>query len=228
MPSSTCVKPLVLSAVVLALASVACARTKPDFGTLPRVVVTMGEEPEEALPKKVPTAASNKETKVAHDAPDPPPISTTEQLDFVLRFDKGELSVVSKTPIALPLDTPSVRQVGRFSFELFVGSILLERVRFDFPLLGAGAPEGEDAWEQGLTAETKVRIPYVDRATRARILDRKTRKVLEIPWTLEREPTSISPDSRSGAAPSKPPPESQSPSASEKNAPQEDKNSISH
>jgi hypothetical protein len=62
---------------------------------------------------------------------------------------------------------------------------LLERIRFDFPLLGAGAPEENDALEGGLTTETKVRIPWSDRANHARILDRKTRKSVEIPWPPE-------------------------------------------
>jgi hypothetical protein len=44
--------------------------------------------------------------------------------------------------------------MGRFAFEFFIGPTLIERVRFYFPLLGAGAPEDNDVLEGGLTTQT--------------------------------------------------------------------------
>lgn len=176
---------------LVALLLLGCNRQRPDFGTLPRVEVPFGESPNPAAKPIPPAKAKPKAPKPPSDPPDPPPLIQKEQIDFVLLFDKGEISVRSHKDVVLKLDTPSDRRVGRFAFEFFVGPTLIERVRFDFPLLGAGAPEDNDLLEGGLTTETKVRVPNAARATHARILDRKTRKIVAIDW----------PPASNGAAP---------------------------
>jgi hypothetical protein len=185
-----------LGIALTAAVSLGCNRQKPDFGTLPRVIVPFGEtasEPAEAQaipqPSKDAPVKPQDEEQVSVDAADPPPLVTKEQIDFVFKFDKGAISVLSFERKMLALKTPTDRRVGRFAFELFIGSTLLERVRFDFPLLGAGTPQEEDALEGGLTTQTNVRIPWSERANRARILDRKTRNSVEIVWPPEASPT---------------------------------------
>jgi hypothetical protein len=104
------------------------------------------------------------------------------QIDYELEFNKGEVSILSQRTLHLTAPQSTPRRLGRFAFELWTGTQLIERVRFDFPLLGASQPGEEDAIESGLVSRASVRIPASARATRARILDRKTRKAVMVPW----------------------------------------------
>lgn len=159
-----------------------CGRSRPDFGTLPRV-----EIPIEKKPEQDPTLFQDEEDeedvpRVSSDPPDPPPLRMTSQIDYELEFNKGEVSIVSQRSLDLAAPQSTPRRLGRFAFELWSGAQLIERVRFDFPLLGASQPGEEDRLEAGLMSRTTVRIPASARATRARILDRKTRKAVMVPW----------------------------------------------
>jgi hypothetical protein len=86
--------------------------------------------------------------------------------------------------------------MGRFALELFEGNALIERVRFDFPLLGA--PEALDAGltpAPSLTQKLRTRIgvvfPATLRGTRLELLDRATGRRWSIPWPpRDREPES--------------------------------------
>lgn len=160
-----------------------CHSARPDYGTLPTVVVPFGGEGSREDVTPVPPQQTKLSPEpVVTDLPDPKPLSTTHQFDFIVDFNKGEVSVASSERIELALAAPSSRRLGRFAFELWNGAQLIERVRFDFPLLGAGAPADDDVMEKGLTTQAKVRIPETSRANSARILDRKTRNVVNIPW----------------------------------------------
>jgi hypothetical protein len=91
--------------------------------------------------------------------------------------------------VELPRPTPTARMMGRFAVELYVGHELIDRVRFNFPLLGAG-DFGEDAtrwdappsFERGLSAGAAVMIPHSERATRAMVVDRATGRRWPIAW----------------------------------------------
>lgn len=160
------------------LLSLACAG-QPDYGTLPVISVPLEDE---QVHETTPVPEKKKPALVSRDLPDPPPVSSTHQLRYVIAFTKGALSVRSVERVELEHETPTVRRVGRFALELWVGKKLLERVRFDFPLLGATEREGDQAIENGLSTQTQVMIPELDQALRARILDRKTRRVVELDW----------------------------------------------
>ncbi len=171
--------PFLLSAWLLCTAG--CSSAQPDFGTLPNVQVKFDEpgETREAVP--VPKPEKEPEP-VSVDPPDPAPITSQDQLDYLFAFEKGEVEVLSHRKVRLAHPESTVRRVGRFAVEFRVGSQLLERVRFDFPLLGATEVEGDQAIENGLSTQKRVRVPFVERATSVRVLDRKTRKVVELPW----------------------------------------------
>ena len=69
--------------------------------------------------------------------------------------------------------------MGRFAIELFEGPTLIERVRFDFPMLGP--PEPLDAGymappslQKNLTTRIGVMFPAVNRGTRLELWDRAT------------------------------------------------------
>lgn len=123
-------------------------------------------------------------------APDPVPLTEAIQWEYALDYSKGVLRVRSVRRVELRQAVPTARRMGRFAFEIWIGKELVDRVRFDFPLLAADAPpEGvrRPLHEQarfGPKAETQARIlvPASDRATRALIVDRQTGAVTEVPW----------------------------------------------
>jgi len=121
--------------------------------------------------------------------PDPPPLVTRHQWVLDLAYRAGEVSLQGARRIALPRPTPTARMMGRFAVELYVGRELVDRMRFNFPLLGAGEI-GDDttswsappSFERGLSASTAVMIPHSERATRALIVDRATGRQWPVPW----------------------------------------------
>jgi hypothetical protein len=80
--------------------------------------------------------------------------------------------------------------MGRFAIELWIGRELIERVRFDFPLLAAEDKPKAGAKHAGempnFAAATRVSqsvlVPASRRATRALLIDRATGKTEALPW----------------------------------------------
>jgi hypothetical protein len=129
--------------------------------------------------------------------PDPAPLAAKTQWVFDLRWDRGDpwLLGVRKVELDAPRATP--RAMGRFALELFEGPTLIERVRFDFPLLGvpettdAGAGAvGSAAAAPSLTQKLRTRVgvffPATARGTRLELWDRATGRRWSLPWP---EPT---------------------------------------
>lgn len=164
---------------------------RPDFGTFPQV-----EVPIEKKPEQDPTLFQDdkkEEDSVSTDLPDPTPLRMEDQVDYEIRFNKGEVTIVSTTLVSLDAPRSTPRKIGRFAFELWTGAQLVERLRFDFPLLGASSGEEKDVIEAGLVTSTKIRIPRAARASSARILDRKTRREISVPWPPEPDPSAKTP-----------------------------------
>lgn len=170
-----------------------CQPKAPDMTSMPRFVVpfdgvTDGSNPHAEpvpQPKKTatePAVVPEAQLAKAADLPDPPAASYSEFIHYELQFSRGEVIVLSVESFRPQNPMMAERRMGRFAFELFVGPELLERVRFDFPLLGATTQTEPDPLESGLTSQIQVQIPNVIRATSARVLDRKTRRVVELAW----------------------------------------------
>jgi hypothetical protein len=73
--------------------------------------------------------------------------------------------------------------MGRFALELFEGPTMIERVRFDFPMLGA--PEMTDAavkLEPKLRTRIGVLFPATKRGTRLELWDRARNQRFQLPW----------------------------------------------
>ncbi len=112
-------------------------------------------------------------------APDPLPLSMAEQWQYQLLFQNGTPSVehVEKQILPKPISTP--RRMGRFALELWIGHELIERVRFDFPLLAAEERPGvtrrplHDAPSLAPHAIARIRVslPASPRATRLLLVD---------------------------------------------------------
>jgi hypothetical protein len=106
---------------------------------------------------------------------------------FDLRWDRGDIWLVAVHPLDLPAPQATPRAMGRFAIELFEGAALLERVRFDFPLLGA-LEVSDGGWNSApsLTEKLRTRIgvvfPTAGRGTRLELVDRATNRRWSLPW----------------------------------------------
>jgi hypothetical protein len=122
--------------------------------------------------------------------PDPPPLSERARWLYEIRYDRG--TVQAGTPALECLDhpEPSARRMGRFAFELWIGAALIERIRFDFPLLAAEVPRSgtrrplheDPSFAPGARVSIRLQVPASSRATRAQILDRATGQATPVDW----------------------------------------------
>lgn len=122
--------------------------------------------------------------------PDPPAMHERMQWVLDLKYDKGDLYLLGTRKIdqGSPQETP--RAMGRFAIELFEGPTLIERVRFDFPFLGAEmAPDAgyktPPRLEPKLVTRIGVLFPATSRGTRLELWDRATDRRWPLPWPPE-------------------------------------------
>lgn len=123
--------------------------------------------------------------------PDPEPLRLREQWEYELVWDAGELRVASVRAREFPSPIVSARRMGRYALELWIGAELVERVRFDFPLLALASAASADRRQslsapieidRGAHVTQRVLVPASPRARRAHIVDRATSKVLVLTW----------------------------------------------
>jgi hypothetical protein len=131
--------------------------------------------------------------------PDPPAMSERYQWVFDLRWDRGDVYLleIHKVDMIAPHATPRV--MGRFALELYEGPTLIERVRFDFPMLGV--PEPADAgfktpprFEPKLKTRIGVLFPATKRGTKLELWDRARDVRWQLPWPPTEGPVTA-PDS---------------------------------
>jgi hypothetical protein len=126
--------------------------------------------------------------KITKTPADPAPTLERAQWIFDLRFDKGEVFLLGVHRFELPAPQLTPRAMGRFAVELFEGPALIERVRFDFPMLGAGDSQRGDAgkwtpsFEKKLVSRIGVMFPATSRGTRLELWDRATDTRWTLPW----------------------------------------------
>jgi hypothetical protein len=150
------------------------------------------EDPRKAKPVASGEAAGDAGASAERQAapPDPPPLVSRAQWLYRFVYKRGDVTVahVEKKEFERPVATE--RRVGRFAVELWVGQELVERVRFDFPLLAADpAPEGRKqslratpAFGPGAETSREVAVPASDRATRAVLVDRLNGHTTPLAW----------------------------------------------
>jgi hypothetical protein len=123
--------------------------------------------------------------------PDPPAITEKTQWVFELRWDAGDPYLVGVNRIELPAPQATPRAMGRFAVELYEGKTLLERVRFDFPGLGAGLVDPQPGkkkpvdFEKKLKSRIGVLVPATKRGTRLELWDRASDRRWSLPWPIE-------------------------------------------
>jgi hypothetical protein len=109
---------------------------------------------------------------------------------YEIVYDRGELRVASVTERRFRVPVVTARRMGRFAIELWIGRELVERVRFDFPLLaaepvrdGGRRPLHEPpTFAPGAIVSRRVLVPASPRATRALLIDRATGATQLLPW----------------------------------------------
>jgi hypothetical protein len=126
-------------------------------------------------------------------APDPVAKPSRDQWIFEISARGGKVAIDSVTPqtFAKPAETPRV--VGRFALELYIGRELLDRVRFDVPLMGAENTVGnrnnlpKPRFDQNVTAHVKARMADNPRAAYLLIVDRETGDSQKLLWPPEKD-----------------------------------------
>lgn len=127
--------------------------------------------------------------------PDPEPLRQAEQYEYELVYERGEVRVASVRRVTYPNPVVTARRMGRYAIELWIGPELVERVRFDFPLVAADEfpqPSGRSSSPPplnlgaGATSRQKILVPAAERARRAVLVDRATNARIELPWPPDR------------------------------------------
>lgn len=117
---------------------------------------------------------------------DPTPLVERSQWVFDLRWDRGDVWLLGINPLELAAPQATPRAMGRFALELFEGPALLERVRFDFPLLGPPEPDGGPGPRLSFSPKLRTRVgvvfPATARGTRLELWDRATNRRWSLPW----------------------------------------------
>ncbi len=117
---------------------------------------------------------------------DPTPLVERSQWVFDLRWDRGDVWLLAVNPLELAAPQATPRAMGRFALELFEGPALVERVRFDFPLLGPPEPDGGQGPKLSFGRQLRTRVgvvfPATARGTRLELWDRGTNRRWSLPW----------------------------------------------
>ncbi len=182
-------------AMLLSVPVAACGSQVSPKGAGFSLPVSFAEgKNEEAKPVASPSVAASEPASALKDhggPPDPKPLVTEHYIRYQFRYKKRVLSLLSAEPFELKEPVESVRQLGRFAVELWIGQELVERIRFDFPLLvedpSADAPA---LFERGATVDHIVLVPRSERATRAVLVDRAGSR-WRLPWPQDRPETVV-------------------------------------
>jgi hypothetical protein len=184
-----------------------------------------------ATPRPLPPAASVTPSASTNAAPsttprpsppDPEPLRTPKQYELRLVYENGRITVEAVRALTFRQPVVTARNMGRFALELWIGQELIDRVRFDFPLLGVEEPKAskrkrlyEPPSFGGKLAAT-VLVPASTRVRLAVILDRATGKETELSWppTVTAPPAAPTPSSVAPAPSVAPTPSSVAPASS--------------
>jgi len=124
-------------------------------------------------------------------APDPAPHASRTQWVFDVSAVAGKISLESAKSVTYDKPAETARVVGRFALELYVGRELLDRVRFNVPLMGAEGSEGnrnhlpKPRFEQNVTTRMTVQMADNPRAAYLLLVDRQTGETQKLSWPPE-------------------------------------------
>jgi hypothetical protein len=121
-------------------------------------------------------------------SPDPPAHPSKKQWTLEIAARAGKVSAERATSALLKQPAESPRVLGRFALELYVGPELLDRVRFNVPLMGNGPVEHSTkrAYHNPdtdlVTTSLKVRLADNPRAAYLVLVDRFTEERQRFEW----------------------------------------------
>src|SRR6187399_3793230 len=93
------------------------------------------------VPAPVPSAEPVAPARFTSDPPDPQPLRIADQYEYTFHYENEKIRLAAVRPVRFEKPVVTARRVGRFAVELWIGHELIDRVRFDFPLLAASQPE---------------------------------------------------------------------------------------
>ncbi len=121
-------------------------------------------------------------------APDPPVHASKKQWTLEIAAREGKVSAQRATASTLAKPAESPRVIGRFALELYVGHVLLDRVRFNVPLMGDGPVEHSSKRTyhnpdtDKVTTKLVVRVADSPRAAYLVLVDRVTEERQRFEW----------------------------------------------
>jgi hypothetical protein len=123
-------------------------------------------------------------------APDPPGYASKKQWTFDVTYRDGKASITRVGSTLLDRPTTTARVIGRFAIELWVGKELLDRIRFDVPLLDDDPKmhrKGPLSGPRFVNVSTRLKARMVDnpRATYVVLLDRASGQSERFWWPPE-------------------------------------------
>jgi hypothetical protein len=132
----------------------------------------------------------------AGDPPDPEALRLARQFEYELIYERGKVRIGGVRALRFAEPVVTRREMGRWAIELWIGRELVERVRFDFPLVAAEEPRagarrslGEPpSFAEGAVVSRQVLVPASPRARRALLVDRATGERQELPWPPDEPP----------------------------------------
>ncbi len=142
--------------------------------------------------RRVDAGADSRDAGPGRDAtaaipPDPPAMDERMQWVFDLRWERGEVYLIEIKKVDMGGAHATPRVMGRFALELYEGPTLVERARFDFPMLGSVEPT-DGGWNAPARFEPKLKtrigvlFPATRRGTRLELWDRARNKRWPLAW----------------------------------------------
>lgn len=138
-----------------------------------------------------------------------------EQWEYQVVFADGAARVEGVVHRTLAKAVATPRRMGRFALELWIGHELIDRVRFDFPMIAAEERPGvrrrplHDTPSLAAHAIGRVRVslPASPRATRLMLVDRAlpSDRAQELPWPPDRDGPVLAPAAVPASAAPAPP-----------------------
>lgn len=121
-------------------------------------------------------------------ASDPTPVPSRKQWSIEVAAHGPKVSVDRVTSVTVDRPTETVRVVGRFALELYVGQTLLDRVRFNVPLVDDEAPGATKGpmrrprFDENVTTKISVRMADNGRGAYLLVVDRRTGETQKLEW----------------------------------------------
>lgn len=121
-------------------------------------------------------------------APDPPAHATKKQWTLSIAANNGKVSAERATVTTLAQPAESPRVMGRFAVELYIGPELLDRVRFNVPLMGDGPVEHStkrpyhNSDTDKVSTRLAIRVADSPRAAYLVLVDRVTDERQRFEW----------------------------------------------